>query len=253
MYTRSTGFTLLEIAIVSVIIALLIGAIMAGKNIVRNSKLQSIISDVEDYKQATKLFRDKYKYYPGDFPNATAMWGAQAGCSVNSTGSTSTCNGNGDGYIASSGAASVVTSAENYYAWKHLANAGLLKITYDPNGYGRPAGKLENTMYTLFHTPPVTGMSGTFNARYNHIIVFGAKWTSANYPSAGAALTGIEALSIDNKIDDSKPGMGSVLTYTTHTSSPVPSCASSTSEMTAIYNVSSGNTANCSLIFITGF
>lgn len=259
MRMRKSAFTLIEISIVLIIIGLLIGGILVGRNLIRNAEIQSVVSDIGNFKIALKQFYDKYKYMPGDFPNAEAIWGSQCG-SVNTDSTTLTCNGNGDGHIDTIIISSILgvsyeSNLENAYAWKHLMNAGMINISYDPVGFGRATGRIANSIYSLFYAPPTNSASApqVFTSRYGHVIVFGASISEVTAPASGAAITGSEALSIDQIMDDAKPGTGIVMSYTNHATSPTRSCASSSTQSSAIYNVSSGNTKNCSLIFLTGF
>jgi len=77
---RRSGFTLIELSIVLVVIGLIVGGVIAGQSLMRSSQLQSIISDQAKYVEAAKQFREKYGFWPGDFPNATTSWGAMTTC-----------------------------------------------------------------------------------------------------------------------------------------------------------------------------
>lgn len=94
------GFTLIElsIVIVLVIIGLLVGAVLVGKDLIRAAELRSIASDKEIFRTAVYSFTTKYNAVPGDFTAAQTMWGAAASCTTAQT-TTATCNGDGDGSI----------------------------------------------------------------------------------------------------------------------------------------------------------
>lgn len=242
MHTGKSGFTLIEISIVFTIIALIIGGILLGRDVLQNSRLQSIVSDVSDFQGAIKQFKDKYGYYPGDFPNANGMW--------------SESNGDGDGFIArDTTPATTAVGAENTYAWAHLAKSEFLKVKYDIYGYNRAGSKIENNMYTLFYSNPTASAAGVFNARYGHILVYGTRYTNSSYPSYGPGLTALEAMSTDQKMDDGRPGTGVVMTYTTALAA-TPTCVTSANQVASVYRAASGtsiNTLSCALIFLTGF
>ena len=68
------GFTLVELSIVIIIIGFLIAGIAAGKSLIRQTKLNSIITESQMYILAINTFKDRYSYYPGDLPNAEAYW-----------------------------------------------------------------------------------------------------------------------------------------------------------------------------------
>ena len=71
--SKQAGFTLIEMAIVILIIALLTAAIMGGQALVESAKVGSAIATAKDLSLAAKTFREKYKYWPGDYPNASAL------------------------------------------------------------------------------------------------------------------------------------------------------------------------------------
>jgi prepilin-type N-terminal cleavage/methylation domain-containing protein len=79
IYTkRNHGFTLVEIAIVLVIIGLLIGGILRGQELITTARVRTVISQGTSFKAAYYLFLDRYKYMPGDLTQqqATALLGS---------------------------------------------------------------------------------------------------------------------------------------------------------------------------------
>jgi prepilin-type N-terminal cleavage/methylation domain-containing protein len=60
------GFTLVEIAIVLVIIGLLIGGILKGQSMIRNARVKSLVNDMENLKAAIYTYQDRYGMLPGD-------------------------------------------------------------------------------------------------------------------------------------------------------------------------------------------
>ena len=78
------GFSLLELAIVLVVIGFILGAVLQGQNILYNAKIQRIASDIRDYSQNFLLYYDRYGMYPGDendssFPPGDAFDGNHNG------------------------------------------------------------------------------------------------------------------------------------------------------------------------------
>jgi len=67
------GFTLVELAIVLVIIGLIVGGVLVGQDLVSAARLRSVISDIEKYKTSVYTFKDKYGGYPGDLDSAKAV------------------------------------------------------------------------------------------------------------------------------------------------------------------------------------
>ena len=134
------GFSIVELSIVLVIIGLLIGAVLAGKELIRQSKIQSVIKEANLYKTAIATFYLKYDALPGDMPNAVSYWGKRAGTWVDGVDNdcatlphgtepyrTETCNGNGDGRI---GEADTTNYHEWFRIWQHLKNAELITGEY---------------------------------------------------------------------------------------------------------------------------
>jgi prepilin-type N-terminal cleavage/methylation domain-containing protein len=265
---KDSGFTLLELSIVLVIITLITGSIMAGRSLIHNAELQSIITDVDRFKKAAVLFKTKYKELPGDFPAATGIWGTDSACpaAVNVVPKVATCNGNGDGFIVDANTLTPTggTSANIYEtvrAWQHLANAGLIEGNYSGAiasltnrqlaGVSTPLSKLNQNTYDIFHVLPGS-YTGAYQANYRHIIVYGRVYgVSIDNAPFSPGLSTTDARSIDEKIDDSYPGRGMVLSYTNAIVSTAE-CATTAISTTAEYYTSKTG-LKCALIFLTGF
>src|SRR6195256_1766301 len=82
------GFTLVEIAIVLVIIGLLLGGILKGQEMITQAKIKNIVNDFNGVTVAVTSYQDRYRSLPGDDQNATTRWTVQA-----------PGKGNGDGVI----------------------------------------------------------------------------------------------------------------------------------------------------------
>ncbi len=73
-----TGFTLVEIAIVLVIIGLLLGGILKGQEMITQARIKNVVNDFNGITAAYFSYMDRYKAVPGDDPNASARWTARA-------------------------------------------------------------------------------------------------------------------------------------------------------------------------------
>src|SRR4051812_13212700 len=98
---KNRGFTVLELALAITIIALVIGGILVGRNLITTSQMRAAISQIRQYNAAIAAFQNKYEGLPGDIKNATSYWAADPSCGSPLTNMdvTKTCNGNGDGKI----------------------------------------------------------------------------------------------------------------------------------------------------------
>src|SRR6266581_3105005 len=68
------GFTLVEIAIVLVIIGLLLGGILKGQEMITQAKIKNVMSDFSGISAAYHGYQDRYRSIPGDDPGAAARW-----------------------------------------------------------------------------------------------------------------------------------------------------------------------------------
>src|SRR5258706_14251471 len=75
-----SGFTLVEIAIVLVIIGLLLGGVLKGQEMITQAKIKNVINDFNGVTAAVNSYQDRYRALPGDDLSAAGRWaGAQAG------------------------------------------------------------------------------------------------------------------------------------------------------------------------------
>jgi prepilin-type N-terminal cleavage/methylation domain-containing protein len=115
METHSKGFTLIEIAIVLVIIGLLLGGVLKGQELITGARVRNLISQQDGIKAAFFGFQDRYRALPGDY--------ATASTNINGV----TINGDGNGRIEGPNAGGTY---ETLLAWNHLTAAGFLNGSY---------------------------------------------------------------------------------------------------------------------------
>ena len=72
--STEAGFTLVEIAIVLVIIGLLLGGILKGQEMITQAKIKNAINDFNGVTVAVTSYQDRYRALPGDDANATTRW-----------------------------------------------------------------------------------------------------------------------------------------------------------------------------------
>ena len=272
--TSNTGFTLLEVAIVLLIIGLLVSGVVIGRSIVRNAELREVIGEYDRYLKAVKEFQDKYNQLPGDFTQAQTYWGADPngcpGAAVTRTPRRETCNGNGSDTIGDSGNATTglvtyaagVTPQEWFRMWQHLANANLIEGLYSGTGAVWPAppdadrfiAELGNNVpasgfhrggWMLHYYLQTADQPHLWGDHYGHLMFFGAQMLRG---TANPLLTREDALGIDLKLDDGKPSLGKIRSQRN-----VPNCVADNADpQFDAYNTGFSGPA-CAMIFIMGF
>lgn len=108
------GFTLIEIAIVLVIIGLLLGGVLKGQEMITQGKIKNVIADMNGIQAAYYGYQDRYRAIPGDDVGAAARWTI-----ASATNSAATSRIDGD-YNASG------ATAETTLFWAHLRGAGFI-------------------------------------------------------------------------------------------------------------------------------
>ena len=109
------GFTLVEIAIVLVIVGLLLGVIFKGEELITQARVKSVIADFSGVSVAYHGYFDRYGALPGDDAGAAARWAATSG--------------DGNALVAgtyNNGNAACDASVESCSWWDHLRRAGFI-------------------------------------------------------------------------------------------------------------------------------
>jgi prepilin-type N-terminal cleavage/methylation domain-containing protein len=130
--SKQKGFTLVEIAIVLVIVGLLIGGVLKGQEMITNAKLKRIESDNAGLQAAIFSYQDRYLQLPGDDDAANGRFDSTPP------------NGTGDGTITGVWHATTVAMETGMF-WMHLRASGLVNgspADFDPqqNAYGGKVG-----------------------------------------------------------------------------------------------------------------
>lgn len=255
----SSAFSLVELAIVLVILGLLVGGVLSGRSLIRASELRSVTSEYQRYVAAINTFRDKYFALPGDLNNAASIW-------------TGASNGNGNGHIDGD---IVAATNETSHFWAQLALAGLIEGSYTAGswdavvpGTTNPAAKLPTASWNIrwLGVVPtddnVCGASGLgqnvcYEGNYGNAFFFTSE-TDFRYPWSGPVLRAEEAWNIDTKMDDGKPMTGSLLAYESQGDASPNGCGNLSQSTTATLSTVAYDLANtsgnaCSLIFKSGY
>lgn len=72
LHSTAHGFTLIELSIVLVIIGLIVGGVLVGRDLIIAATVRAQISQIEKFQTAANVFRGKYVYLPGDIPDPDA-------------------------------------------------------------------------------------------------------------------------------------------------------------------------------------
>jgi prepilin-type N-terminal cleavage/methylation domain-containing protein len=118
MRNKQGGFTLVEIAIVLVIVGLLLAGVLKGQELIENSRIKSIANEMKSVQAAYNGYVDRYKAIPGDEAVATMDargWAASTGAG----------GGNGNGVLNITVAQTFTNAGEQRAFWRALRASGL--------------------------------------------------------------------------------------------------------------------------------
>lgn len=270
MKRRHTGFSLVEMSMVLMIIAVFAGAIFLGRELIMGAKIRATIGQYEYFLSAVNNFEVKYDALPGDMSNAVRYWGAAAGSTADGLDLTcidyavasvgaETCNGNGNGLIDRYDAAGPPYNySESFRFWQHLNNAGFLDQHF--SGVVGPASNTDHVVD--WNSPgsayPASGWSvyGDDRDYANYVLIFDGRQGNKfelrgrEDESFYGVMSPMDAYTIDKKLDDGLPGTGQVRTY--KRGAWQPDCISTNDASTSVYEVSHTE-PECALLFLNQF
>ncbi len=201
---KQGGFTLVELAIVMIIIGLLIGGILKGQELIANAQLTATVAQIKGIDGALSTFRDKYSALPGDMLNPTTRLRDCTAAPCNDAG-----DANGRIDFPALGNAPADTD-EGLIAFIHMAAADLISgVDINGNvsfGSALPEAKIGGGFWFGFTDNGVaTGVSGM---RPGHYIAFNGLPDQAMGGNNGITTT--QAAQVDRKIDDGQAETGDV-------------------------------------------
>jgi prepilin-type N-terminal cleavage/methylation domain-containing protein len=186
MKSQQSGFTLVEIAIVLVIIGLLLGGILKGQELINSAKAKSLANDFRAIPVYIYGYQDKFRALPGDDAQVAAHL---TGANVASTPAGTLGNGRIDGTWNST-----LTTDESVLFWQHVRLAGLASGDTTA-GNGLPTNA-DGGRLGVSSTKP--GTDATFNGTYY---------------LCSTGVRGKFAKMIDTQLDDGKTNSGSVRSF----------------------------------------
>ena len=203
MKTMQKGFTLVEIAIVLVIIGLLLGGILKGQEMITQAKIKNAVSDFSGISAAYYGYQDRYRALPGDDPNAATRWSGAI-------------SGGGNGVVAGAYNAdctgTLTAAMESCLWWDDLRRAGFVAGAGGRQPFNAFGGMVGVQTGSNGGTPP-TALGG-----FGGLII-----CSANIPDK-------VAIAIDTQMDDGKIATGTVRGQLQTTPNPAINTAADSTE-----------------------
>jgi prepilin-type N-terminal cleavage/methylation domain-containing protein len=201
--SKQKGFTLIEIAIVLVIIGLLLGGVLKGQELINAARVRNVAAQLDGVKIAYLGFQDRYRAYPGDIPGDVAIKVLPGAVAADACGAT-TASFCGNGKI---------DPAENQIVWNQLAKSGFITGSY--------TGTTLGTGQTTFAAANTTNSpANPFNGYL--VLVHDADYGD-NTVAAPAAVLNVKTggsmpvatvAELDRKVDDGAAGTGSFRSVT---------------------------------------
>ncbi len=240
---KRTGFTLIELSIVLVIIGLVVGGVMVGQDLISAARIRAQIKQFETYKLAVGAFKVKYNCLPGDCASATSF----------ELGN----NGDGDGVLELNDITSCTGwitdnsytspdcgwNAEFPWFYQHLSASKMIGGSYGSTfalGTGYPEVSLNPTSGIMpggsWQSGTTTTTPDSLKTTYGfpagfwlHALICNpngagsdADWSNTNDDCG--VFTPLQMQQIDVKIDDGNPLKGVFWGYSGYWSSAVPEC-----------------------------
>lgn len=212
------GFTLVELAIVMIIIGLLIAGVLKGQELIGNARVTSTVAQIKGIDAAVSTFKDTYSATPGDMSNPNTRL-------PNCTGPCNTGVATSDTNLSTAFNAAPGVEATGFFPQLAAANliTGITPATGNSSfGVNFPAAKIDGVGIIpgsiTGATPAATGLAaavGTVGTNAGLFLALGSSAAAAQ----SANTTGLkpnQALRIDTKLDDGLPGVGDVVGYGTN-------------------------------------
>ena len=159
MKRQQSGFTLVEIAIVLVIIGLLLGGVLKGQELINSAKVKNMAGDFRNVQVMIYGYQDKFRKLPGDDDGAVTRF--QPNLLAGHAG-----NGNGviQGSWDETNPAAGSSANESVLLWEHLRRANLAAGATDFSSEAAAVKSLptnsEGGRFGLSGSKPIKTMTG---------------------------------------------------------------------------------------------
>lgn len=188
--SAQSGFTLVELSIVLVIIGLIIGGVLTGQALIQAAKVRAQLTQIEQLDTAMNAFRSKFDCLPGDCPAASGVVGA---------------SGDGDGLVLYTSTWSA--TLESALVFSQMAAQNMFAGSYTPAAGFSKAQVGEAKLGTGGSVIVGSGTAGdTANTNFYVLAKYAATGGSLD---TGDLIPADAARSIDSKRDDGLPHTGS--------------------------------------------
>jgi prepilin-type N-terminal cleavage/methylation domain-containing protein len=232
MKRNQSGFTLIEIAIVLVIIGLLLGGVLKGQELINSARVKNLATDFRNIPVFVYGYQDKFKALPGDDANATTHLPTPAATCTPVATAGKCVLGNG---IIDGNWNDTTIASESYVFWQQVRLAGLAPgstdtttaATYLPtNAAGGTIGIQSGT--TSVTATPINATAGVNPIRGSYVI-------------CSNGILGKFVTQLDTQMDDGHTETGSMMAgVATAAGTPMTAVATGSIDPAATYTVCMG-------------
>ncbi|MBI1943640.1 MAG: prepilin-type N-terminal cleavage/methylation domain-containing protein [Betaproteobacteria bacterium] len=191
MKRAQVGFTLVEIAIVLVIIGLLLGGILKGQEMITQAKIKNVVADFSGISAAYYGYQDRYRAIPGDDSGAAARW---TGAGIPATPATG-AYGNG---IVSGSYNTQTANEESRLWWLMLRQAGFVSGSGQSQPFNAVTGMIGVQTGDGAATPAATLLNVAGGNGFVGLLI------------CSAGLPDKIAIAVDTQMDDASSATGTV-------------------------------------------
>jgi hypothetical protein len=182
------GFTLVEVAILLVIVGLLVMGAVRAQQLILNARVREFIAQQDAVERAVLAFEDRFHALPGDYSEASRNI---------SCGPSGCLDGNGNGRVEPGTGAAM---HEDILAWQHLSAAGFLRGHYEMLNPGVASPTPDNTPTNVF--------GGYLHIAFDNNWGYSANSVERHNVKTGNYVPAAVLAEVDRKIDDGSAGAG---------------------------------------------